>query len=158
MSVYTAIRASKIVFWYPRHKISAFENFWKFSIFFQFFSIFCFFLQKYPQMRFFKIYPNFVKSQNVKVLSYKYDIGTYWYLMFVSFLAAYMLGCLKISMCTQKAREKKIFFRKFPFFPKISNFFKIFKFFSVPFGCTYFQKISKQKNRYQGLSFYGTSV
>ena len=39
-----------------------------------------------------------------------------------------------------------------------SVFSKIPKFFSVPFGCTYFQKISKQKNRYQGLSFYGTSV
>ena len=118
------------------------KRIWKFLKIFHFcsiFSIFCFFLQKYPQMRFFKIYPNFVKSQNVKVLSYKYDIGTYWYLMFVSFLMAYMLGCLKISMCAQKAREKKIFFRKFPFFFRKSPIFSKFpNFFSVPFWCTYF--------------------
>ncbi len=64
MSVYTAIRASKIVFWYPRHKISAFENFWKFSIFFEFFRFFLNFSDflVFPplHLKIFEIFWNFV--------------------------------------------------------------------------------------------------
>ncbi len=104
------------------------KRIWKFLKIFHFFSIFsifCFFLQKYPQMRFFKIYPNFVKSQNVKVLSYKYDIGTYWYLMFVNFLMAHVRLSHNKYM-HPKGTRKKIIFSKISLKTEKCGFFENF--------------------------------